>query len=141
MWTNRAGSRRAAPRDLPLLELVQKGLVADIQTSCGMTAIPIALFKDAQDDFSFCAVGCHRRNRFQGNRIFRGWELYDFSSTAASRTRGSSGSSGHFWRIRLRRWSGRTDLHVQFGKYEVSPHRIFELADVARPVVAHEDIN
>src|SRR2546425_11066451 len=139
MWTNRAGSRRAAPRDLPLLELVQKGLVADIQTSCGMTAIPIALFKDAQDDFSFCAVGCHRRNGFQGNRILRGWELYDFRNAAAAGTGGRGSSSGHFWRIRLRRC--RTDFHVQFGKYEVSPHRIFELADVARPVVAHEDID
>src|SRR5437867_1297967 len=140
MWTNRADSRRAAPLDLPLLELVQKGLVADIQTPGGMTAVPIALFKDAQDDFSFCAIGGHRRNGFQGNGILRGWKLYDFRS-AASGTGGSSGSSGHFWRIRLRRWCGRTDLHVQFGKYEVSPHRIFELADVARPVVAHEDIN
>src|SRR2546425_13138354 len=104
MWTNRAGSRRAAPRDLPLLELVQKGLVADIQTSCGMTAVPIALFKDAQDYFSFCAVGCHRRNGLQGNRILRGWGLYDFRN-AASGTGGRT-SSGPFLRIRLR--GGRT---------------------------------
>ena len=56
--------------DLPALEFVQQRLVADIQTSRRLLAIPTGLFEDSKNQLFLRVLGCARCDVLQRHIVF-----------------------------------------------------------------------
>ena len=104
--------------DLPALQLIEERLITDVQSTRGLLAIPTRFFQDPQYKLLFRLLCRASSNVFKRHVVFLRFHGY------GNRRRRLS----LFFELRK--------IHVHVGQDEITLHRIFELANIAGPVVS-----
>lgn len=104
--------------DLPALQLIKERLITDVQSTCGLLAIPTRLFQDPQYKLLF------RLLRGAGSDVLKRHVVFLRFYGYGNRRRRLS----LFFELRK--------IHVHVGQDQVTLYRIFELTNIAWPVVS-----